>query len=516
MAMTNDETKTSLGRMSGLFRAIESIERVGNRLPHPFWLFWILAALLGGLSLLLSSLDVSVSLPESGEDVQVKSLLSLEGLSFAFDSALDNFAGFPALAIVLVIIMGVSVAEKSGALEALLRLTIVRLPGKWITFAIAFTGMISHVMGDSAYLVMIPLGAMAYRAVGRSPVLGIMVAYVSVSAGFNASPVVTPQDAIRSALSTAAAQSVDPDYVITPVATYFFGAVSSLLLAVTITLVVELFLSRRPDLYTTAEPVGGHEDGEVEVALSPTEVKSMRWAGATAIAYIAMIALLALLPGSPMAGDSGFLESPVIENIGVLIALLFALVGVVYGRIAGTIPKLADVPKAMAEGVANLAEVIVLFFAAAQFLAYFEWTGIGSVITVNGASLLERLDVPHLVVIIFIIVAVSFINMIVTSGSAMWAIFAPVIMPMMMYYGMAPEAAQVAFMIGDSTTNAVTPMSPFFVLALGFVRRYKTDAGIGTLASFTIPVSLAIFIVWSLFFVIWYALGIPLGPGVHV
>ncbi|GAA1844732.1 AbgT family transporter [Brevibacterium marinum] len=526
-------TRTTAGpvapeRLPLLYRAIGFIERIGNLLPHPFWLFWIMAGLLGVISWVLSAAGVSVTLPESDEVVEVKNLLSTDGLKYAIESALDNFASFPPLAVVLVVLLGVSVAEKSGVLEALIRLTIIRLPKRWVTFAIAFSGMIAHIMGDAAYLVMIPLGAMSFKAAGRSPVLGVMVAYASVSAGFNASPLVTPSDAIRSSLASAAAQTVDSSASITPVATYFFSATSSMLLAVIITLVVELVLARREDFKVPAEesanasgvtPPGrpGEDDTDVaeSMTLDDSQTRGLLRATAAGVVFIVAVVVILLLPDSPfIEPGQSLVESMVLDNIAIFISLFFTLTGMVYGYSTRAFTTVRAVPEAMIAGVVNLAPVIVLFFAVAQFLAYFSWTGIGSVLTVNGADLLQRLEAPHLVVLIVIIVGVAFINMIVTSGSAMWAIFAPILVPMMMYYGVRPEAAMVSFMIGDSVTNAVTPMSAYFVLALGYVQRYRKDAGIGTLMAFTVPLSVAILIGWGLFFCLWYLLGIPLGPGV--
>lgn len=508
---TPSETGTNL-----LFRAISAIERVGNKLPHPFWLFWILAAVLALVSCALSMAGASAILPKSGKVVEIKNLISLDGLAFAAQSAVDNFASFPPLAIIVVMILGVSIAEKSGLLEALLRITIVRLPGRGVTFAIAFSGMIAHVMSDSAYLVMIPLGALAFRAAGRSPVLGVMVAYVSVSAGFNASPMVTPSDAVRSALTAAAAQTVDPGYIVTPVATYFFSAASSLFLAVIITLVVELVLSKRSDFSSEA----GGADDEPEPArlqLSSTERRALMLTLGVFVVYVAAVVLLLMLPGSPLMGENGsIVQSVVMENISVFIALLFALVGVAYGRITATIPRLSDIPAIMTDGISKIAPVIVLFFVVSQFLAYFTWTGIGSVLAVKGADLLHSINAPHLVILLAIAVAVAVLNMLVTSGSAMWAILAPILVPMMMYLGVRPEAAMTTFMIGDSVTNAVTPMSPYFVLALGFVQQYRKNAGIGTLMSFAVPISTVFLITWTALFALWYTLGIPLGPGIPV
>ena len=517
--------------MNRFFRALGAIERAGNMLPHPFWLFWILAGILGLASTVLSWIGVTVILPSTGESVAVKNLFSLEGLKFAAESALDNFAEFPPLSVIIVVLLGVVIAERSGLLSALLRVTVVRLPNRWLTFAIAFSSMVAHIMSDSAYLVMIPLGASAFLAAGRSPMLGLMVAYVSTAVGFNASPLVTPADAIRSSLAATAAKIVDPNYVVTPVATYFFTAASSVFLSVVIALVVDLVLAKRPDfthnptqneLSTATEgstPALGHEllaeDGS-SIGLTATERRALKIIAGVLVLYVVAVAAL-LLPGSPLLGKNGsIVQSVVVVNISVFIALLFAILGMVYGRRTGTITSLSSVPAVMVDGVKSITPVIVLFFAVSQFLAYFKWTGIGNVITVEGAELLRSLQAPHLIIILTIIVAISLLNMVITSGAAMWSILAPVIVPMMMYVNLAPEAAMAAFMIGDSVTNCVTPMNAYFVLALGFMQQYRKNAGIGTLLSFTVPVASTVLVAWSTFFVVWYSLGIPLGPGVNI
>lgn len=524
MATTSQDASTA-PPLGPLYRALSAIERAGNRLPHPFWLFVILIGILAAASAILAAAGVTVTLPSSGETVTVKSLLSIEGAQFAIEGALTNYSGFAPLAMILVVLLGVSVAERSGLLTALLRITVGRLPVRLLTFVVALSAMIAHVMSDSAYLVMIPLGALAFRTAGRSPVLGLMVAYAATAVGFNASPLVTPSDAIRSSLSTAAAQIVDPGYVITPVATYFFTAASSVILAAAIALVVDLFLARRPEFSATtlesdfvvsdrlfnvdgASPRG--------VTLSRTEWRGISAAGAVFLACAAVIVVM-LLPGSAFLGDDGsIVNSYVVKNIAIFISVIFALLGIVYGRVTGSLPKFSDVPPAMAAGVKELAPVLVLFFVVSQFLAYFTWTNIGSVVSVNGAELLRSLDAPHLVILLVIVVAICFLNLLITSGSAMWSILAPIVVPLVMYVGLKPEAAMVAFMIGDSVTNCLTPLNGYFILALGFVQQFRKGAGIGTLLSFTLPIAVVVLVVWTAFFVLWYGLGIPLGPGVAV
>ncbi|MGW3957797.1 AbgT family transporter [Streptomyces sp. NPDC004752] len=398
MVMQSSTTFVS-DRMNILFRAISSIERIGNKLPSPFWLFWIMSGILGVVSLVLSQIGVAVTLPDSDKVVAVKNLLSLEGLGYAAESALDNFGQFPPVPLVVAMILGVSIAESSGLMTAMLRATIIRLPGRWVTFALAFAAMISHVMGDSAYVVMIPLGALAFRAVGRSPVLGVLVAFVSVSAAFNASPLVTPSAAIRASLTTAAARTIDPNYVVTPVATYFYAAVASVLLSIVITFVVELFLAKRPEFSQLPSkedaPDADPDEDTLDVRLTPEERRGLRWAGLAGAGYVALIAALLLPPGSPLRGEGGsIVESVVVVDIAVFISLLFAVVGFAYGRVMGTVRSLGSLPKIMADGIIPIAPVLVLFFAAAQFLAYFDWTGLGTVVTVKGAELIRQLAAP--------------------------------------------------------------------------------------------------------------------------
>ncbi|MGO2860828.1 MAG: AbgT family transporter [Brevibacterium sp.] len=501
--------------MGLIFRSLEAVERVGNLLPHPFWLFWVLALILGAISAILAAAGVEVTLPGSDETVVVKSLFTVEGAVMAVESTMENFAGFAPLPVVVSVILGVAVAERSGVLDALLRMTIARLPARWVTFAVAFSAMISHVMFDAAFIVLLPLAALAFKAVGRSPVLGIVVAYASISAGYNASPLVTPSDAIISSLTTAAAQIVDAEYVVTPLANYFWAVASSVILAITVTLVVELVLAKRPGLDADIDPATVEEDARLE--LTAVEKKGLLAASATLLVLAAVLIAVLAPTDSPFRGeDGGIVDSVILSNIAVVIGFAFMLIGVVHGRIVGTIPNLRAVPDAMANGMSTLGPVLVLFFAIAQFLAYFKWTGIGSVLAVGGADMLRGSGMPPLVILLAIILLVSGLNLIVTSGSAMWSILAPVLVPMLMYIDIPPETTQLVFRIADSCTNAVTPMSGYFVLALGMMQRYRKDAGIGTFMSFTIPLAFVMLTVWIALFIVWYLLGLPIGPGIGI
>ncbi|MEV2213223.1 AbgT family transporter [Streptomyces sp. NPDC050997] len=496
------------------FRAFAAIEKVGNKLPNPFWLFWILAGVVIVLSAVLAAAGVSTLHPGTHETIKVQSLLSKAGLTTMVEGAVDNFATFPPLATILIVGFGISVAQASGLFTTLLRRMVARVPGKYLTFALSMTAMVAHVAGDAAYVTLIPLGALVFRAAGRSPVLGCIVAYVSISAGYDASPSLTTTDVLLSSISTAAAHTIDPHYVVTPVANYFFGLASSVLVALVITLVVDKVLSKRSDL-DPDEPVKALTTAELKaIEVTPEQRRALRVTGLTALGFLAVLAVAMIPASSPLRGEGGSLvESPVISGMSIVLFLFFSLLGWVYGRMTGTFRAPSDIVDALVEGTRTFAPILVLFFAISQFLAYFKWTNIGSVIAIEGAETLKQIHLSGWSVLVGIAVLITFMNLVITSGSALWALAAPVLVPMLMLIGIEPETTQAVYRVADSVTNCVTPMSPYFAMALGFIQQHKKSAGIGTLASFTIPIAAVVWVVWVAFFVVWYLLGIPFGVG---
>lgn len=517
-----DAPGESSAALSALLRVLGAVERAGNKLPHPFWLFAILSAFLALISWGLATADISAVDPAGGKTVAVRSLISVDGVRSMINDAITNYATFPPLGTILVVMLGVAVADRSGLLAAMLRAGVAKVPARWMTFALAFTAMVAHIASDAAYVALVPLGGLAFRAVGRSPLLGIVVAFVGVSAGYDASPLITPMDAVLSGLTTAAAHTVDPGYVVTPLSNYFFSLASSVVLAAVITFVTEKVLVKRvaalpPEPEELDGETTGKATGDVDLALAPEERRGLRRAAVALVGYLVVIVVAMIPTGSPLRGEGGsIVESPVLSGIAVVLGLLFALLGAVYGRAAGTVRGGRDIPDFMAQGMRDMAPILVLFFAISQFLAYFKWTGVGQVLAIRGADLLKDLGVTGPVAFLGIVVVCTVINLAMTSGSAMWALVAPVFVPMLMLLHIPPEATQAVYRIADSCTNAITPMSAYFVMALGFLQRYRRSAGIGTLASLTLPLSVAMLVAWTLLFYVWWALGIPLGPDAPV
>lgn len=504
-------TTTREERLPRIVRAMAVIERLGNKLPHPFWLFWILAAVLAVVSAVLAGFDVSVVSPSDGETVTVRNLISGDGLAMAISTMVENFATFPPMATIVVVIMGVAVAERSGFLATLMRVGVSRVPASWVVFAVAFAGTVAHVASAAAYIILVPLGGLAFRAVGKSPILGIVVAYTAIASGYDASPIPTPNDAIFAGITTAAAQVIGPEVYVSPLSNWFFNIASSALLATVITLVTKLVLSKRPDL--DADPDADLDDIE-SLRLSSRERSALRWSLIALAAAVVVLVLVMLPASSPLRGEGGsIVDSPFLHGIAAVVAFLFGLTGIVYGARAGTIRKPGDVPRLMVEGIKQMAPVLVLFFAIAQFLEYFDWSHIGDVLAVRAAEVFESSGMPIAVIFLLVLLLLTLVNIMVTSGSAMWSIAAPVLVPMLMLVDVAPETTQALFRIADSGSTAITPMSPYFVMALGFLQRYRKTAGIGTLASYTLPLAIAMTVAWTLLFYAWWLLGIPWGPG---
>ena len=523
-AHDNDDHRDQDG-MTGL---LGWIEKIGNKLPDPFWLFVILAGVVAVASWLASMAGLSAVDPASGEEIHVESLLTGDNLSRMVTDAVDNFIAFPPLGVILATMLGVAVAEQTGLLAAMVRAMVDRVSPKILTFMVALAGVTGSVASDAIFVIIIPLGAMAFHTVGRSPVVGAMVAFASASAGFNASLILNVTDLLLAGISTSAAQIVDSAYEVSPLANIFFVIPSAIVLSLIITAVTELYVDKKAQglvdhdaidedelqLDESTEPDDAHLTDDDDLSLTPLERKGLIWAGVTLLLSLAAYFALLFIPGSPFARpDEGFMESPLIRAIAVPIALMFFVTGLVYGLIVGTINEAADIPEFMAKGLESLLPILVLFFAVSQFLAWFQWSNLGPWTAIKGSELLQSWDLPNVLLFAAFVLMVTLINLFITSGSAQWALMAPVVVPMMMYVDVSPEVTQMLYRIGDSPSNIITPMSPYFALALTFLQKYYKKAGVGTLMSLSLPYSVAMLVGWFLFFMLWYTLGIPLGPG---
>ena len=476
------------------------LERLGNRLPHPTLLFVWLCLLLLPVSALVSVITPDTAHPLTGDPLPIRSLLTAEGVRWMLTSMVGNFTGFAPLGVVLVAMLGIGVAEHSGLLGSVLSAIVRRAARPLLVPLVAFAGVLSSIAADAGYVVLIPLAALLFQRAGRSPLTGIAVAFAGVSGGFSANLLLGPIDALLAGISTEAARTLQPDSSVGAAANYWFMLVSTVLVTAVITLV------------TPAEKPGAAVVTATEPTTTPKRTTLLTLLGL--LVYLIGIATLTLPDGAPLRHpDSGdLLSSPFMQGIVIVIALGFAVCGLIFGYSSGTFRNGSDVILALEKAMAQLAGYLVLMFFAAQFVAWFNWSGMALVMAVQGAAALTALNMPTPLLMVGLVLLVALLNLLIGSASAKWALLAPLLVPMLMLAGVQPDATQAAFRVGDSSTNLITPLMPYFALVLGFVRQYKSDAGVGTLMAMMLPYSLALLLAWGLLLGIWLGLGWPLGP----
>ncbi len=503
-----EETSANRQKLTWLEKFLATIEKLGNKLPDPLTLFFILSLLVIIVSAIAASVNLSVVHPGNGKAIAAVSLLTPDSIRKIFTQAVKNFVEFPPLGTVLVAMLGVGVAEATGLLAALLREVVMITPRKLIAPTVIFTGVMANVASDAGYVVLVPLGAVIFLAFGRHPLAGLAAAFAGVAGGFSANLLISTLDPLLAGLTQTAAQLIKPEYQVNATANYYFMAVSTFLITLIGWFICEKIVEPRLGVYT----------GEVNIEMeevSAREKKGLRWAGYAFLAFVAFILALLIPPQGILRDPEKFtiIPSPFIEGIVLIIALAFLIPGIVYGKVAGTIENDKDVAKALGNSMSAMGYYIALAFFAAQFISYFAWSNLGIIVAVKGADFLKATGItgPPLL-ILFILISVL-IDMFVGSASAKWAIMAPIFVPMFMLLGYSPELVQAAYRIGDSTTNIITPLMPYFPVVVAFGQKYDRNLGIGTLISLMLPYSIAFLIGWSLLLVIWFILGLPLGPG---
>ncbi|MEZ8825818.1 AbgT family transporter [Vibrio amylolyticus] len=504
-------------------RFLDAVEYLGNLLPHPITLFAIFCVAILVTSGIAGYFEVSVIDPRpegaSGRAadgmIHVVSLLNAEGLQRIVTSLVSNFVGFAPLGTVLVAMLGVAIAEHSGLLSAAMRGVVMGASKRMVTVAIVFAGIISNTASELGYVVLIPLAAMMFHSLGRHPLAGLAAAFAGVSGGYSANLLIGTVDPLLSGITETAAQMMDPTYTVGPEVNWYFMFVSTFFITFAGAFVTEKIVEPKLGKYNeedAAEDLSNDSMG----SLTAVEKKGLKFAG---IAILVVSALLAwtIVPADgilrhPVTGEIA--GSPFLRSIVAFIFVFFAIPGFVYGRVVGTMNNDRDVINAMSKSMSSMGMYIVLVFFAAQFVAFFSWTNFGQVFAVGGASFLQNIGLTGPSLFFAFILMCGFINLMIGSASAQWAVTAPIFVPMLMLVGYAPETIQAAYRIGDSTTNIITPMMSYFGLILAVATRYMKNLGIGTLISTMLPYSVVFMVGWSLMFYIWvFLLGLPVGPG---
>lgn len=504
---------TNFNQQSLLNRILYKLEVIGNKLPDPVTLFVIITAIIIICSAIMASLNVSVINPANGKEIKAISMLTPESLQRILSNIVKNFQTFPPLGMVLVTMLGVGVAEKTGLMETAMKRSIAKISPKLVTLLIIFLGINSNMAADAGFIVLPPLAASIYMNLGRNPLAGMFTAYASVAGAFHANIIVNMTDVLETSFTIPAAQIVFAEYAASPAMNYYFILISSVIL-----MFVAYFVSVK-----IIEPRLGKYEIPAELKVdagdfkdNPKESKGLKYAGISLLLYVALIVYLCI-------GDNALLRDPATQSLlspkaplmsGLVAIVLFAFLipGIVFGIVTGSIKNDRSVVKMMNATMAGMGGYVVLAFMAAQFLAFFNWSNMGIIIAVKGAEFLKNAGFVDIGLILGFIVLSSFVNMFIGSASAKWAIMAPVFVPMFLLVGYDPAITQMAYRIGDSITNPISPLFPYFPIIIAFAERYMPKCGIGTIISNMLPFTISFGIFWTILLIIFMVFNLPLGP----
>lgn len=530
-------------------RFLDFVEWMGNLLPHPVTLFAIFALgviLISGLADWLgwNALDPRpVGSPgrAPGGIIEPVSLMNAEGLRQIVSNLVKNFTSFAPLGVVLVALLGVGVAERSGLITACIRGLVLKAasfkplpagkgfvgllmkpinfiinPKNLVTIAICFAAVISNTASEMGYVVLVPLAAVIFHSMGRHPLAGLACAFACVSGGYSANLLIGTIDPLLAGLTQEAANLIDPEYTVHAAVNWYFMMISTFLITIVGTFVTLYIVEPKLGKYNVKEASEDLSDQSMMNPLTPLEIKGLKITGLVVLGIIALLALT-IVPENgvlrnPETGD--ILNSPFFRGIVTFIFIFFLIPGFVYGKITGSMKGEKGVIDGMANAMSTLGLYIVIVFFAAQFVAFFGWSNLGQIFAVKGAEFLNNIGFTGPEVFIGFIAVSAMVNLMLGSASAQWAVTAPIFVPMLMYVGYSPEVIQAAYRIGDSVTNIITPMMSYFGLILAFAAKYKKDIGIGTIISMMLPYSILFYLGWMLLFYLWvFVLEMPVGPG---
>ncbi len=519
--MTTPKTNSAAPR-GWIARSLDLVERVGNKLPDPAVLFLLLMVVVWIVSWALSSVSFDAVDPRTGNPIAIKNLLAGTALTGFMATMVNTFVTFPPLGVVLVAMLGLGVAEHTGFISAALRAALTVTPRLLLTPALIAVGILSHVAVDAGYVLVVPLGAVIFYAAGRHPLAGIAAAFAGVSGGFSATFFIPSSlDPLLSGLTQAAAQLTDPSVTINPLNNYVFTTASTFLIIAIGWLLTDRVIEPR----LRATPIDG--DPTQMPTLDPLTAPERKGLGSALIAMLVLGVLFALTvfpDASPwrapaatplLDGQSNLLISaaPLMQSIVPLIFIFFLVPGVVYGIVSGSVKTHRDVVQGMAKAMSGMGYYIVMAFFCAQFIYAFGQSNLGALLAIEGANGLRALGLPMAFTLIGIVFLSGFVNLLVGSASAKWALIGAVMVPMLMELGISPDLTQAAYRVGDSSTNIITPLLPYFPLIVVFCRKYVQSSGIGTLVALMLPFSITLLVLWTAFLLGFWALDIPLGVG---
>ena len=498
-------------RQTLLNRLLNVIEAAGNKLPDPAILFVVALLLVWVFSALLSNVQFAEIDPRNGKPIQVVNLLTGAALAAFLANMVNVFVNFPPLGIVLVALLGVGVAEHVGFIGAGLKAMLNITPRILLTPMLILVACLSHTATDAGYVLVIPLGGVIFYTAGRHPLAGIAAAFAGVSGGFSANFIPSGIDPLLQGFTQTAAQIIDPQRLVNPLSNWFFTSASTVLVVLLGWYLTDKVIEPR---LRTLQVDGDTADMPKLEPLAASERRGLAAGAVALLAGLALLTLWAVPATSPLRAPDGQITAftaPLMRSIVPLIFLLFLIPGIAYGIVAGTVRSAKDVVTGMSKAMSGMGYYIVMAFFAALFTDAFGRSNLGALFALKGATLLQTLQLPPQVTIVGIIIVTAMVNLLIGSASAKWALLAPIFVPMLMQVNIAPELTQAAYRVGDSTTNIITPLLPYFPLVVVYCQRYVRGAGIGTVASMMLPYSGVFLVCWTAFLLLFWVAGIPLG-----
>ncbi|HRX85021.1 MAG TPA: AbgT family transporter [Phycisphaerae bacterium] len=491
-------------------RVLAGIERWGNRLPDPVTIFVALALLALVASWIAGTCGVAVVNPATGEMVRAVNLLDGPGIRRILVNVVPNFTGFAPLGTVLVAMIGIGVAERTGLFAALLKALVTAVPRGWVTPTLIFAGIMSNTAADAGYVILPPLAALLYASMRRHPLAGLAAVFAGIGGGFSANLLLSSLDPLLAGLSTEAAHLLDPAYTVQATASYYLMAVSVVLLTVVGTVVSNRIVEPWIGPWKPDDSVATEESLE---PLTRLERRGLWWALVATVVTVGAIALLVIPAGAPLRDAETGSIAPFYDSLVALLAIFFMAPGLTYGLVTRQVRSDRDTARMMSDTMAAMGTYIVMAFFAGQFIAYFNWSNLGLIIAISGAEALKSAHLTGVPLMVGFIFVAATINLFMASASAKWAIMAPVFVPMLMVLGWSPETTQGLYRVGDSITNTITPLNYYLPIIIAVGRRYMPKLGMGTLLAAMLPYAVAFGLFWTVLVVAWVVLGVPIGPG---
>jgi len=492
-------------------RFLTALEEAGNKICDPVTIFVVIIGVFMLVSALMTATGVEAVHPGNGNIYTANNLLSKDGLRWMLSNVSTNFQNFPPMAQVLIVMLGVGVAERTGFLSNVLSTLTTKVPRNLVTISLAFIGMNAVAAGDSGPIVLPPLGAAIFFSLGRNPIAGLVLSYASVTVGFAACSIVQMGDVIASGFTIPAAQIMDPNFTASPAMNYYFMAASSVVLAFVLTFVNNKIVEPRINKIMKIETT----EADAAQVKDPKEADALKKAGLVMLAMIVILALLCFGNDPFMAEPGGSVldsTSPLMKGIVPLITLLFLIPGVVYGVIMGKIKNDKDLVGLMADSIRTMGGYLVIAFAASQLIGIFSYSNLGVIVAIKGAEFLNAIGLKGVPLMIMFILITFFIDLFLGSAGAKWAIMAPIFVPMFMLMGYHPSFTQLIYRVGDSLANGITPLASALPLVLAYATKYNKKFGLGSLMSNVLPYVFVVSIVWVIMIAIFMIFNLPIGP----